>query len=90
MQRQEMSMKCKRLLDRFDRLEALLAHIAVQNHECVFRGAQEIKELYQVARYETIARATSEQVTHLQTLDEVSRQLLKGIPRKVRGELKDD
>ena len=90
MNRQVMQSTCEDLIDRFDQLEALLAHVPKKKHAAVFRGVQEAKELWNIAVYETAGRATSEQVAHLQSLAELSEKILKRIPQKLRDSLGDD
>jgi len=73
---------CDTLLKRLDELESMLGSIPQQHHALILESTPRVRELRDVAKFETRLRLTVEQVSDLREIAERIGELLVQFPQK--------
>lgn len=83
---------CKTALQKLDDLEALLSHFPAEKEadRFVYTGIRDVRELQQIAKFETQNKVTTQQAAHINRILEQGERLLQSLPDSARRELDDD
>ena len=83
---------CKRTKADLERLECLVHHIPdpASVSEFIYRSMNDVRELAQIARWETSHHVTVEQTAHIHRIASRTHHFMKAIPNNVRRQPGDD
>lgn len=89
MDAKKMQRLCNAALKQLQDLETLLSHIPTEQgaDKFVYQAMHDVKELYQIAKFETAANVTVEQAGHINTILTQIATYYRQVPRKARKEL---